>query len=140
MDNNEDSSLLVYDNIMETLIKDKKLQTQTTDAKINKKGAIVPEEIECEKNNSFFKSAQEKQKCVDVPKTNERVVRPKNNIFYERSEENEFDIFGKSVAAQLKQFPLLEAIECQKKIQDILFTQRILLLREEASPNRICDT
>lgn len=125
---------------METLIKDKKLQTQTTDAKINKKGAIVPEEIECEKNNSFFKSTQEKQKCVDVPKTNERVVRPKNNIFYERSEENEFDIFGKSVAAQLKQFPLLEAIECQKKIQDILFTQRILLLREEASPNRICDT
>lgn len=124
---------------METLIKDKKLQTQTTDAKINKKGAIVPEEIECEKN-SFFKSAQEKQKCVDIPKMNERVARPENNISYERSEENEFDIFGKSVAAQLKQFPLLEAIECQKKIQDILFTQRILLLRKEASPNRICDT
>lgn len=125
---------------METLIEDKKLQTQTTNVKINKKGAIVPEEMECEKNNSFFKSRQEKQKCVYVPKMNEKVICSENNISYEYFKENEFDIFGKSVAAQLKQFPLLEAIECQKKIQDILFTQRIFLLRKETSPNRISDT
>lgn len=124
---------------METLIEDKKLQTQTTDAKINKKGAIVSEEMECEKNNSFFKSAQEKQKCMDISNMNERIACPENNIS-ERSEENEFDIFGKSVAVQLKQFPLLEAIECQKKIQNILFMQRILLFRKETCSNKICDT
>ncbi|XP_044766865.1 uncharacterized protein LOC123322867 [Coccinella septempunctata] len=44
------------------------------------------------------------------------------------SEENEFDIFGKFISAQLKKLPLITALQCQQKIQDFLTSKRIEIL------------
>lgn len=42
--------------------------------------------------------------------------------------ENEFDIFGKLVATQLKQMPLFDALTCQDQIQTLLRKKRFELL------------
>lgn len=51
---------------------------------------------------------------------------PSNSNF--SSEENEFDIFGKFISAQLNKLPLITALQCQQKIQDLLTSKRIEIL------------
>lgn len=46
--------------------------------------------------------------------------------------ENEFDIFGKHVAVQLKQMPLYDAIICQEQIQTVLRQKRLELIMKQS--------
>lgn len=45
--------------------------------------------------------------------------------------ESEFDIFGKSVAAQLNQLPIEFALEIQQEIQYIIIERRLSYLRRK---------
>lgn len=47
--------------------------------------------------------------------------------------DNEFEIFGKHVAVQLKQMPLYDAIMCQEQIQTIMRQKRLELLTRQSS-------
>lgn len=47
--------------------------------------------------------------------------------------DNEFDIFGKHVAVQLKQMRLYDAIMCQEQIQTIMKQKRLELLTRQSS-------
>ncbi|XP_071454196.1 uncharacterized protein [Hetaerina americana] len=56
-------------------------------------------------------------------------------------EEHEFDTFGKSIAAQLKQLPLQQALELQSKFQVMIVESRLSLLSPrnlvpDASPSK----
>lgn len=46
--------------------------------------------------------------------------------------ENEFDIFGKFVAVQLKAMPLYDAIICQEQIQTVLRQKRLELITKQS--------
>lgn len=46
--------------------------------------------------------------------------------------ESEFEIFGRSIAAQLSQIPLADALELQLKIQTLVTQERLRLLKENS--------
>jgi hypothetical protein len=56
---------------------------------------------------------------------------------FSKSNDDEFDAFGKSVAAQLKKFSLAGALKTQVKIQSLLTQERIsdAMESESASPH-----
>lgn len=59
-----------------------------------------------------------------IGKLDEVVTRNKSN-------DDEFDIFGKHIAVQLKQMPLYDAIICQEQIQNVIRQKRLQLLMRQ---------
>jgi len=47
-----------------------------------------------------------------------------------KTQEDEFDFFGKSLAVQLKKMPLQRALICQQKLQQIMMDERMYKLDE----------
>ncbi|XP_050305043.1 uncharacterized protein LOC126742436 [Anthonomus grandis grandis] len=47
--------------------------------------------------------------------------------------EDEFDHFGKLVAAQLRKMPELDALLCEEKIEDVIRKQRIQIIRNTSA-------
>jgi len=47
-----------------------------------------------------------------------------------KTEEDEFDFFGKSLAVQLKKMPLQGALICQQKLQQVMMDERMYQLDE----------
>jgi len=48
-----------------------------------------------------------------------------------KTQEDEFDFFGKSLAVQLKKMPLQRALICQQKLQQVMMDGRIYQLDED---------
>ena len=49
---------------------------------------------------------------------------------YCKTQEDEFDFFGKSLAVQLKKMPLQRALICQQKLQQVMMDERMYQLDE----------
>jgi len=47
-----------------------------------------------------------------------------------KTQEDEFDFFGKSLALQLKKMPLQRALICQQKLQQVMMDERMYQLDE----------
>ena len=47
-----------------------------------------------------------------------------------KTQEDEFDFFGKSLAVQLKKMPLQQAVICQQKLQQVMVDERLYQLNE----------
>ena len=47
-----------------------------------------------------------------------------------KTQEDEFDFFGKSLAVQLKKVPLQHALICQQKLQEVMMNERMYQLNE----------
>ena len=47
-----------------------------------------------------------------------------------KTQEDEFDFFGKSIAVQLKKMPLQRALICQQKLQQVMMYERLYQLNE----------
>jgi len=47
-----------------------------------------------------------------------------------KTQEDEFDFFGKSLAVQLKKMPLQRALICQQKLQQVMMDERMYQLDE----------
>jgi len=47
-----------------------------------------------------------------------------------KTQEDEFDFFGKSLAVQLKMMPLQHALICQQKLQQVIMDERMYQLNE----------
>lgn len=69
-----------------------------------------------------------KERLTDINQAVKELKDLKNEINYEN--ENEFDIFGKHVAAQLKKLPLEQALIAQDRIQSFLTQSRLQALRQ----------
>ncbi|XP_071056983.1 uncharacterized protein [Onthophagus taurus] len=57
--------------------------------------------------------------CAAIDKLDEVVQRNKSNV------DDEFDIFAKYIAVQLKQMPLYDAIICQEQIESVIRQKRL---------------
>lgn len=70
------------------------------------------------KNNSFDQNKTEAlQESSEMKK-------------YEDNDDNEFDLFGKSVALQLKKMPLIVSLNLQQEIQSLICKRRIESLKQ----------
>lgn len=49
------------------------------------------------------------------------------------NDENEFDLFGKTIACQLKKLPIIDAIELQTEIQQLILQRRLIFLQNKNS-------
>ncbi|XP_044737765.1 THAP domain-containing protein 5 isoform X2 [Chrysoperla carnea] len=72
-----------------------------------------------------------KKKVYDVVETIIQVCQ--NNT--DNTSDDEFDIFGKSVAAQLKSLPLDKALKLQMQLQEQISLFKIRVLQQEATQN-----
>ncbi len=70
---------------------------------------------------------------IGINKTTQPLITSTNEVIEnQRSlvELNEFDVFAKNVALQLKQLPLENALQVQAKIHEILITERLNVIRK----------
>lgn len=85
--------------------------------------------IERNKEDNEKNENSQKTKRINTKKLS------KNNISDRKTSmlnQNEFDIFGCSVAAQLKNMPLVTALQCQMYIQNYLSNIRIKQLENDS--------
>lgn len=83
---------------------------------------------------SFTGSSAKQPKIGTVDKATQQSYKSKAN------EEDEFDLFGKTIALQLKKMPLDIAIYLQENIQSLINQERLKLFREHTTAYSECST
>lgn len=86
------------------------------------------------KNVSLTPQNRKRKMVNDNISSRSAVINQLDNVQNNKNEaDNEFDIFGKHVAVQLKEMPLYDAIMCQEQIQTIMRQKRLELLTRQSS-------
>lgn len=102
----------------------------------NKESVNLATPILSKKTNVFRTPQNRKRKMVnDNISSISAVIDKLDNVVQNNKNEtdNEFDIFGKHVAVQLKQMTLYDAIICQEQIQTTMRQKRLELLSRQSS-------
>lgn len=66
-----------------------------------------------------------------ISKTLETLESIKNHAIINRGSEDEFDHFGRNIASQLRQMPLIDALDLQSEILNLIKNKRQSVLRTE---------
>lgn len=85
-------------------------------SKQDKKGYDQPLEKKVSNRKGIFRAIGELKKLQEMINKDQ----PVPNLSFQDQEENQFDVFGKSVAAQLKTLSYEQALTAQSRIQNIL--------------------
>ncbi|XP_030762475.1 uncharacterized protein LOC115887245 [Sitophilus oryzae] len=80
-------------------------------------------------------SVSDNKQLVTEDLAPEREFQTTAKRFRKDTEQSEFDIFGQSVASQLKSLPLKEALELQLELQQIITEKRLILLQQNCFAN-----
>lgn len=88
------------------------------------------------KRKNVFRTPQNRKRKIvnDNISSISAVIDKLDNVVQNNKNEtdNEFDIFGKHIAVQLKEMPLYDAIMCQEQIQTIMRQKRLELLTRQS--------
>lgn len=89
------------------------------------------------KRKNVFRTPQNRKRKIvnDNISSISAVIDKLDNVVQNNKNEtdNEFDIFGKHIAVQLKEMSLYDAIMCQEQIQTIMRQKRLELLTRQSS-------
>lgn len=115
-------------------------QSETTTEINSEETDVQHEPIGTTTSTTPLAQAGRKRKVKDLESLMKKIKDVSETVNAPLQDENEFDIFGRSVAAQLKALPLRVALQTQQYVQNYITEARLNLLHSSPSASEVSPT